>query len=148
MLKRVTTLGPIGDTVMPGTWASLITAMVIFCITRLIIVPLVVQILTAFLLALGAFWILWAIGQATDDRSIVIDEVAGMAWALVGATTPIEYISAFVLFRFFDITKFAGVGFWERLPRFWGIVADDLWAAVITLVIVHGIPLLNSFARQ
>jgi len=58
MLKRVTTLGPIGDTVMPGTWASLITAMVIFCITRLIIVPLVVQILTAFLLALGAFWIL------------------------------------------------------------------------------------------
>lgn len=148
MLKLLATLGPVGATAIPGTWASLITAALLFCVTRVVVLPLHLQIVSALLIAGAAFWVLWAIDQETDDRSIVIDEVAGMTWALVGATTPLEYVTAFLLFRFFDITKLAGVGFWERLPRFWGIVADDLWAAVVTLVIVYGIPLLNSFAHQ
>jgi phosphatidylglycerophosphatase A len=148
MLKVITTLGPVGGTAMPGTWASFITALILFCITRGIVVPLVFQIVCAFLVTLGALWILWALDQKTDDSAIVIDEVAGMVWALVGTTAPIGYITAFLLFRFFDITKFAGVGLWERLPRFWGIVADDLWAAVVTILIIHGIPLLNHFAHR
>lgn len=148
MLKTLTTLGPVGTTAIPGTWASLITAAILFCITRLIVIPFALQLIIAGLIAASAFWILWAVDQQTDDRAIVIDEVAGMTWALVGAATPLEYATAFLLFRFFDITKLAGVSFWERLPRFWGIVADDLWAAMVTLMIVHGIPLLNSFAHQ
>lgn len=142
MLKTLATLGAIGRTAMPGTWASCITAAIIFFISRIVLLTMAIQIALAFMITMGAFWLLWALDQNTDDRAIVIDEVAGMAWALVGAVTLRDYGIALILFRFFDITKLAGVGLWERLPRFWGIVADDLWAAVITLVIIYGIPFI------
>ena len=70
---------------------------------------------------------------ATEDPGwIVIDEVCGIFMAL--AFIPTELILAqpwilavaFGLFRFFDILKPLGIHRFEKFPRAWGVMADDL----------------------
>jgi phosphatidylglycerophosphatase A len=148
MLRSVITLGPVGFTAIPGTWASLIVMSVFLGISRIVVLSPLVMSVCALGITLGAFALLQSFKKIHDDRSIVIDEVAGMSWALIGATAPADFFAAFLLFRLFDITKFAGVALWERLPGAWGIMADDLWAAVVTLLILHAIPLLNTLAAS
>jgi phosphatidylglycerophosphatase A len=75
-------------------------------------------------------------GQA-DPGPIVLDEVAGqwLALAVVAlgrsqAAGPREMAVAFVLFRVLDVVKPWPIRRLERLPGGWGIVADDLGAAL------------------
>ncbi len=146
VLRQIATLGPIGFTALPGTWASFATATILFFITRILSISPWLMGFFALCITAASCVVLHLLNQHNDDRSIVVDEVAGMTWSLVGATTPAEYVTAFLLFRLFDITKLAGVSVWERLPGVWGIMADDLWAAVITLTMVHAVPILNALA--
>jgi len=73
-----------------------------------------------------------------DPSWIVIDEWAGLFVALIGVT-PSDWhlvMCAFVLFRLFDATKLGPVGWAERLPGCWGIMADDLVAGGLTTVVM------------
>ncbi len=73
-----------------------------------------------------------------DHRAIVIDEIVGMALALFALPFRIGYvIAAFVLFRALDIFK--PVPALEHLPGGWGIMCDDLVAAIITNVVLQGV---------
>ncbi len=76
----------------------------------------------------------------TDAGCIVIDEVVGMQIALtLAAPTTAGLWTAFVLFRAFDIVKPFPAGRAQRLPRGYGIVADDVVAGVyarISLVVL------------
>lgn len=70
-----------------------------------------------------------------DPGYVVIDEWVGMLIALYGLL-PQEYIKiliAFVLFRAFDIVKPGPVRWLEKLPREWGIMADDIAAGFLAL---------------
>ena len=72
-----------------------------------------------------------------DPGYIVIDEWVGMLIALYGVL-PHEYIKiliAFVLFRAFDIVKPGPVRSLEGLPREWGIMADDVAAGFLALLV-------------
>ncbi len=66
-----------------------------------------------------------------DSPKIILDEVCGM-WLSVMflPRTWMLYIYAFVLFRVFDISKPYPVNEIQKLPAGWGIVADDLTAAI------------------
>lgn len=67
-----------------------------------------------------------------DPGWIVIDEVCGIFMALAFFPTDIIVAHpwilaiAFVLFRFFDILKPLGIHRFEKFPRAWGVMADDL----------------------
>jgi phosphatidylglycerophosphatase A len=66
-----------------------------------------------------------------DPGPVVIDEVAGMLVTL--AFLPFSWTLAlvgFFLFRLFDVFKPYPAGRLERLPAGWGVMADDLMAAV------------------
>lgn len=86
-----------------------------------------------------------------DPGCVVIDEVVGMQAALVFA----HGVSlwglglVFVLFRVFDIVKPYPANSAQRLPRGWGVVADDLIAGIYTRVAVIAaaavFPSLGSF---
>lgn len=67
----------------------------------------------------------------TDPGVIVIDEVAGMLLTLLWV--PVTWAGAlagFALFRLFDVVKPFPVRRTERLGGGWGVMADDLAAAV------------------
>ena len=78
---------------------------------------------------------------AGDPPEIVVDEVAGQSIALlpVYALVPAEatllrigaVLSAFLLFRVLDVWKPGPIGALERLPRGWGIMADDVLAGAV-----------------
>lgn len=73
-----------------------------------------------------------------DPRKIVIDEACGQLLVLFrmsDAWFPI--LSSFILFRFFDIAKPYPIKKVETLPSGWGIMMDDLVAAVYAGVIVN-----------
>ncbi len=78
----------------------------------------------------------WAAGEAEsifghDAKKIVIDEWAGMFIALLFLPLTIKvYLIAFVAFRFFDVIKLWPAGAAERLPRGWGVTADDIVAGI------------------
>jgi phosphatidylglycerophosphatase A len=72
------------------------------------------------------------LGRGKDPGAIVFDEMAALPMALLAvppaARSAAVLGTAFVLFRFFDVTKPFPARQLERLPEGWGIMADD-WAA-------------------
>jgi phosphatidylglycerophosphatase A len=76
----------------------------------------------------------------------VLDEVAGQ-WlalavvALLRSRPPDQrdLVAAFLLFRLFDVAKPWPIRKLERLPGGWGIVADDLAAALAAGLLVLGV---------
>ena len=78
--------------------------------------------------------------QHADPQAIVIDEVAGLWLALaIAPPTLTGYVTAFILFRFFDITKIWPAS-WadQKLHGPHGIMLDDIfagcWAALLLLI--------------
>lgn len=72
------------------------------------------------------------LGGPHDPGCVVFDEIVGMAATLISLPLdrPEIIVAGYLLFRLFDITKPTPVRQVERLPHGWGIMADDLVAAV------------------
>jgi phosphatidylglycerophosphatase A len=85
-----------------------------------------------------------AAGEAARDRrtadppEVVIDEGIGMLLALaLGPSGVTAALLTFGAFRVFDIVKPYPVRHLERLPGGWGIVADDVAAALYAAAAVR-----------
>lgn len=73
-----------------------------------------------------------------DSGKIVIDEFSGYLVSIFFLPLTIPYlVSAFLLFRFFDILKPCPVSAAERLPGGLGVMADDIAAGVLTCLLIH-----------
>jgi phosphatidylglycerophosphatase A len=86
----------------------------------------------------------WSAGKAEhilrckDCPSIVIDEIAGYLVAMAGLPAQWGYIAAgFMLFRVFDIFKPWPVRGLQNLHGGFGVMADDIAAAVYVNVILQ-----------
>jgi phosphatidylglycerophosphatase A len=151
LARALATVGGLGDLLpAPGTTVgSLAGVLLYWAAARLLPQP-------AWVVALGGLAVLlplsvWACGaEATrrgqvDPGPVVLDEVVGqwLAVAVValaqgkGPSLP-ELAASFVLFRVLDVTKPWPIRNLERLPGGWGIVADDLAAALVAGVLALG----------
>ena len=94
---------------------------------------------------------IWSAGKVEadwgeDSSKVVIDEAAGMCVSLLFLPVQIKYIiTAFILFRFFDIAKPLFIRRLEKLPHGWGVMADDLLAGIYTNLIMQIIVISNLF---
>ena len=124
----------------PGTVASLVA----LPFAWLMLWKLGPFALAAAALALYAIGV-WSTGayagrvRRIDPQECVIDEVAGQ-WFACAATplSPMGFILAFVAFRVLDISKLWPVSLGERLPGGWGIMTDDMIAAIMTAALIAG----------
>jgi phosphatidylglycerophosphatase A len=121
----------------PGTFASLITSLIIW-----FLVPPVFHILP--FVSIGLFLIsVWSATKGEeifgkDGRQIVIDEVCGMAISLLLVPKQIRwYVIAFFLFRIFDIVKPPPARAVEKLKGGWGVTLDDVVAGIYANVTLH-----------
>lgn len=127
----------------PGTWGT--AAAVILALPWLFFAPqalISLGLLVGVALSTGlGVWSAGVAGRCTgiaDPGPVVIDEVAGV-WATLACIPPavavaspiVSAILAFSLFRLFDIVKPWPVAALERLPRGWGVMADDLAAGLL-----------------
>ena len=133
----------------PGTWGSLAALPVAWALYALGGVPLFGL---GILLVFGLGW--WATALETkgkddhDPSEIVIDEVAGQWIALlpvmIGASHSGAgvlalwpgWVTAFVAFRLFDITKPGPVGWADRKHGPLGVMLDDVIAGVMAALVV------------
>jgi phosphatidylglycerophosphatase A len=104
-------------------WVAIITSVLIFSLITLWVSPYLEEI--------------WG----EDPGKLVMDEWAGQS--LVFLFIPLSgdlsadilvLISAFILFRFFDILKPLGVRYLQKYPSGWGILLDDLLAGLYALI--------------
>lgn len=83
-----------------------------------------------------------------DPGRVTLDEWAGQALTLIwlplpGGAAMTDWLVAacvgFVAFRAFDIVKLPPARQCEKLPRGWGILADDLVSGVYALAVTWGV---------
>jgi len=137
----IATLGPIGYLVAPGTVASLVTLPLVFWLQRFTPSPLAygLVLLAGFCIAIIIInRALQHFKRFDDPAEIVLDEVIGCLltfWGIAFSTQHV--IVGFILFRFFDIFKIGGIKYAERLVDAWGIMLDDVFAAIIANIILR-----------
>jgi len=134
----------------PGTWGSLPPAIIFMVLACLGLAAwLIFSVMMIFVVAGSVICVVCspAVIAETgkkDPGQVVIDEFAGQAVTFLPAVLIIEMNPlivagmGFVFFRLFDIIKPFPVKKLEKLPKGWGILADDLMAgfyAAISLVI-------------
>jgi len=73
-----------------------------------------------------------------DPRKITMDEAVGQLLVLfrMEKTWPL-LLAGFLLFRFFDVIKIYPIKKFEAQPKGWGIMMDDILAAVYTGITIH-----------
>jgi phosphatidylglycerophosphatase A len=142
------TLGPLGTRMpAPGTWGS--AAGILFflvCFTQLGYVEYLI---------IGAALTYFAVGicgqaeiqmESHDPSEVIFDEFVAMpvcffGWRMISGAQPLAFLglllAGFVLFRFFDIRKPFVINSLQRLPGGWGIVLDDIAAALATCATLH-----------
>lgn len=127
----------------PGTWASAVAALMWWAVATMIpsawhAIILVVLIAIAVVTGIRAATMVARASGEKDPQMVVIDEVAGQWISLLFA--PLTWktvLLGFILFRGFDILKPPPVRQLERLPEGTGIVADDLAAGGLALVVMQ-----------
>jgi phosphatidylglycerophosphatase A len=127
--RFVATLGGVGLLrPAPGTWGSLLVLPVHW------LGPWWCLGLAAVLELLG-FWAVRRLPNAAQDPSwVVVDEGAGQLLALAALPFTTGWLGvplAFILFRFFDITKPGPVGWADRHHGVAGVMLDDLCAGAL-----------------
>lgn len=148
MSRIIATFFYVGDLKpAPGTWGSLAALPAAYLIISW------AGFLGLIFAAVITYWVgYWATIQQTkgrdnhDPSEIVIDEVVGQWIALL----PVAYgagmmnvslltlwpgwIAAFILFRFFDITKLGPVGWADKRDDATGVMLDDVIAGVLAAI--------------
>ena len=148
LARLLATVGGLGDLLpAPGTTVGSLVAVLVFAaLVRL--APAVLLPVGAAVLVLLVPLSVWACGAEAarrgvgDPGPVVLDEVTGQWLALVvvsaAAAAPPSLAAiavSFLLFRIFDVLKPWPISRLERLPGGWGVVADDLAAALVAAVV-------------
>lgn len=125
--------------VAPGTVASLAVVL----LYKWLLYPLAIP----HLLLIGLLLLVLGVPAAaaysselkkTDPGCVVIDEAAGQLLVLVSVSPDWTLlVIGFLLFRFFDIVKPFPIRKLEGLPGGWGIMADDVAAALMAKLLLH-----------
>ena len=156
-ILALATLGPVGRRLKaPGTWGSvagLVWYTVFFhpwgevglvfwaVLTSLLAVPICAQA--------------EVILRRRDPGEVILDEMVAVPFCFLGimpllaAGDDARYwlvgLLAFALFRLFDILKPFGIAKLQRAPGGWGVVVDDVAAALATCLCLHA--LIHLFPR-
>lgn len=149
------TLGPIGRRLpAPGTWGSAAGVFYAFVFFRAGPWP------TTVVVTLALSWVGVALcGEAekrlgqSDPGCVILDEFLvmplvflGARWAFAGVWPEwLVLLAGFGLFRLFDIWKPLWIGRVQRWPGGWGVMADDVLAA---LAACGGLHLLAFWAAR
>jgi phosphatidylglycerophosphatase A len=142
----IATLGPIGRRLpAPGTWGSV--AGVLYFAWVFTGLGLAGECLLG---AIGAWLAVGICGEAElrlgrrDPGEVILDEVAAVPLCFLGWPTlvgPLPLwgvcLAGLAVFRFFDIKKPLFIDGLQGLPGGWGIVADDVAAALATCAVLH-----------
>lgn len=126
--------------IAPGTWASMITAGIFYLLFPYIKNPItgILSLIFITILGIPAATAAEVHFKRKDPGECVIDEVAGQLLCLIFIPHSWPYyLSAFLVFRIFDILKPFPIRRAEKIGRGFGIMLDDLIAGIYTLALIR-----------
>ncbi len=132
-----TTLGSGFFPIAPGTVGSAVAAVALWFLPM--IPPGSLVLITVLFFFIGV----WASTECEDEwghdpGKVNWDEVVGMMITLLAVPKHwIVYVAGFFLFRFFDVLKPFPIHKLQSLPRGWGVMVDDVLAAIYANVILQ-----------
>jgi len=138
---RIATLGPIGYSLASGTVATIVTMPIMYMMrlgvdSSAIYLMLLIAALLASVPVINCA--LDYFKEDQDPSQIVLDEFIGCLVTFYAVPLCWQtMLAGFVLFRFFDITKWFGIQKAERLIGAWGVLLDDVLAAILANVIIR-----------
>lgn len=149
------TLGPVGRIRRaPGTWGSLagLLYFTLFFFDLGVFGTVIFGLIGGYLAVAMCGEAEFRLGRR-DPGEIVLDEFVAMpfcflGWQAMAAALPgwaapwAVFLAGFAVFRFFDILKPLGIARLQHLPDGWGVVADDIAAALATNVVLHAVTLM------
>ena len=136
---------------IPGTFASLVTTILLFFLLHILNVSpniILFAVIIIFLISLYAVNIFIKDLSSKDPKEVVIDEVIGQSIPLylyeVSHNIPKDfndalkfYLVIFILFRFFDIAKPFPVNYFDKnFKNSFGVIMDDVVAALYVVLIL------------
>lgn len=126
---------------MPGTIGSFIALIIYLLLPDNIFTEYVIYSLPALLLLslISVYFISEAEKKlGHDSGKIIIDEVCGYFFAVILLPKKLlVIILSIILFRIFDILKPEPVNVLQKLPRGWGVMADDIMAGIYANVSIR-----------
>jgi phosphatidylglycerophosphatase A len=139
-------LGPIGPKLpAPGTWGS-VAGLLYFTV---FFYPLGI-VATVLLSTVACYLAVALCGEAEfrlarkDPGEVILDEFVVMplcflGWHQLAGPWPqwVIFLTGFLLFRLFDILKPLGIRRLQDLPGGWGVVMDDVAAALASCAVMH-----------
>lgn len=137
---RLATLGPIGYMRAPGTLATMVTLPVVYYFRMVCSNYCYMGVLFLFLIIafVSIEKSLMSFRGNHDPSEIVIDEAIGCF--ITFYSVPMNVSSLFLgvlLFRLFDIVKCFGIKKVEFFAGAWGVMLDDILAALLSNVLLH-----------
>ena len=140
-------LGPVGARLpAPGTWGS-VAGLLYFTVCFARGPGVAGQIV---LHAVGIYLAVALCGEAElrlgrqDPGEVILDEFVAMPLCFIGWTHLLSpfppwavFLAGLGLFRLFDILKPFGISRLQRLPGGWGVVIDDVAAALAACATMH-----------
>jgi len=140
--------------VAPGTWGSLPPTIIFGLMSQFHVSGISISIVMAALAIAGSVICVRFAPAAiaatgnNDPGEVVADELAGQSVTfLVSPLVAISAVSSrdvwvaavlgFFLFRLFDIAKPWPIRKLEKLPKGWGVLADDLLAGVFAAIVLQ-----------
>ncbi|MDQ8179244.1 phosphatidylglycerophosphatase A [Pelagicoccus sp. SDUM812005] len=145
VVVKLATIGSLGQFKAPGTWGSVMG--VVFYV---VFVAHLSDFAAALFLAAASYFAIGVCGEAekrlkkVDPGEIILDEFVAMPICFLGLSGINHHpqyflilLAGFLLFRFFDILKPLGIKKLQRYHGGFGVVADDVAAALIVAVILN-----------
>jgi phosphatidylglycerophosphatase A len=146
MVMTFATVGPVGRIRRaPGTWGSVagLLYFTVFFVQQSVWGTLIFGAAGVYLAVAMCGEAEFRLGQR-DPGHVVLDEFVAMplcfiAWPALRQVAPpwAIFLTGFALFRFYDILKPLGIRKLQDLPDGWGVVADDVAAALATCGTMH-----------
>ena len=130
--------------IAPGTAGALAATLIWWAYSSALADFCLIQMVTGILIILFTALGIWSSGVSEkywgkDPSIVVVDEMVGTWIALLAVPPSLHWgymLAAFILFRFFDILKPLGIKKMEKLPRGYGIMADDILSGIYGMTVI------------
>lgn len=137
----IATLGPVGYFGASGTVATILALPLVYILHAYIpnqylygIAALCIYFVSIFIVKQALHYL----KRHQDPSEIVLDEVVGCIWVFWGIVLiPKSIVVGCLLFRTLDIIKFGWVKRAESWANAWGVMGDDMVAALLTNIVLR-----------
>ena len=140
--------------IWPGTFASIISLLILFPIVEYNLVSAEIFITTFIIIFVFSIYFIKYYSSYTDthdSRIIVIDEFLGIYLILIfydiinTSNTFLTIALIFLLFRFFDISKIFPANIIDKkMKNSLGVLLDDIIASIYTIIILYTLNVINN----